>query len=87
MARMGAVPPRCMPCRWPRERAHVACDLVVGEAQDQHAKGAEREVPGLVVLLLAEVHVAVHLDRELQRGAVEVDDVARDDVLATELPA
>jgi hypothetical protein len=64
-------------------------DVVVGYAQDADGELSEDLGASLVVLALGRVIVdtTVELEDEALRGAVEVDDVAGDDLLAPELEA
>lgn len=62
----------------------VSLNAGVGDAKDGDAQLGKVTGSLFVMLALGFVDAAVDLDCEAQRGAVEVDDIAGDDVLPTE---
>jgi hypothetical protein len=65
----------------------VAKDLLVAKAQYDTPDALKSPISVSVRLFTSLVNLAVHLDREPQRGAVEVDDVPCDRMLPSEAQA
>ena len=68
-----------------KNRVELGMNLFIGYAQDVVATGDEDGVSFSVGLALLIVYWAVHFDDEASGGAVEINDEAENDVLATKV--